>query len=59
MRMCEMCNMEKEKKKYRRIAVSEASYWKLVELKFLLRCETWDALVDELYERERKRRVIF
>jgi len=57
MRMCEMCNMEK--KKYRRIAISEASYWKLVELKFLLRCETWDALVEEIYERERKRRVIY
>jgi len=57
MSMCEMCNMEN--KRYKRIAISESSYWKLVELKASLRCETWDALVEELYERERKRRVIY
>lgn len=32
------------------ISIMEESYWKLMELKVRLRAETWDSLIDKLYE---------
>jgi len=30
--------------------VQEGSYWKLMELKAKLRAETWDDLIEKIYE---------
>jgi len=41
------------------LTLPEETYWKLLELKSWFKVETWEELIDELYERERKRRFVF
>jgi len=41
------------------LTLTEDSYWKLQELKAWLKVSTWEELIDKLYEREKKRRVVF
>ena len=45
--------------KTKHLTLTEDSYWKLLELRAMLKVETWEELIDELYKREKRRRFVF
>ena len=43
----------------KKITLADDSYWKLLEIKTKMRCQTWKELIDKLYiESERRTRLM-